>query len=91
MLGVMRDVLEWETLPVCLEDLHMRLIAGSSRLNIIVIFLLRCLTWSLWLIRNDFVLNDILIPCPDVGMYRAISFIQKWKILSKEKDHPSTR
>jgi hypothetical protein len=36
--GVTRDVLAWDSIPVCLEGLHMRLVAGSARLNRNVIF-----------------------------------------------------
>jgi hypothetical protein len=42
--------------------------------------------WSLWLIRNEFVFQDIVVPSPNVGIFRSISFLQKWRILNKETD-----
>jgi hypothetical protein len=69
-----------------MEDLGGKLIEGSNRDNRTFAFLFGCLTWSLCLIRNDLVFNDVIISSPDVGIFRAISFLKKWKILSKEKD-----
>jgi hypothetical protein len=84
--GVVRDVLGWGYIPFCVEDRYAKLIEGSSNENRNFAFLIGCLTWSLWLIRNNFVFNNSLISNPDVGIYRAISFMQKWNILSKEKE-----
>jgi hypothetical protein len=49
------------------------------------IFLFGCCLWSLWLIRNDFVFIDFVVCSPNTGIYRTISFMQKWRILNKEK------
>jgi hypothetical protein len=62
------------------------LIEGSNRTNIIFVFLFGCLAWSLWLIRNDLVFNDVITSSPDVPIFCGISFMQRWEILSKEKD-----
>ena len=51
-----------------------------------MIFLFGCVAWSLWLIRNDFVFNDVVITSPVVALFRAISYMQRWKILSKGED-----
>jgi hypothetical protein len=84
--SVFRDVLEWGTLPTNLEDIHEKLIEGSNRTNKNFVFLLGCSSWSLWLIRNDFVFNNVLVSSPNVSMYRTISFMHKWKVLHKEKE-----
>jgi hypothetical protein len=84
--NILRDVLEWPTRPVCIEDISDKLIEGSRRKNKNFIFLFGCMTWSLWLIRNNFVFNNVLITSPDASVFRTISFMQKWKILNKEKE-----
>jgi hypothetical protein len=84
--GVIRDVLGWGSIPICLEDLYEKLIVGSSNDNRNIVFLIGCLTWSLCLIRNNLVFNNSLISTPDVGIFRDVSFMQKWKVLSKEKE-----
>jgi hypothetical protein len=83
--SVFRDVLEWGTLPTYMEDIHEKLIEGSNRNNKNFVFLLGCLSSNLWLIRNDFVFNNILVSSPNVRLYRTISLMQKWKVLHKEK------
>jgi hypothetical protein len=69
-----------------MEELWAKLIEGSKRKNRNFIFLFGYMAWSLWLIRNDFVFNDVLIASPDVSVFCMVSFMQKWKILNKEKD-----
>jgi hypothetical protein len=68
-----------------MEDLIGKLIEESNRNNRLFVFLFVCLAWSLCSIRNDCVFNDVIISSPDVGIFHAISFMQRWKILSKEK------
>lgn len=86
--SVVRDALEWARLPTCMEDVIEKLVEGSHKTNRAFVFLFGCLSWSLWLIRNDLVFNDITIASPDVGIFRAISYMQKWRILSKAEDQP---
>jgi hypothetical protein len=69
-----------------MEDLWDKLVEGTNDTNKNFVYLLGCLAWSLWLIRNDFVFNDVLIASPDVSVFRTISFMQKWKILNKERN-----
>jgi hypothetical protein len=83
-----KDILDWSGLPTCMEDLIEKLIEGTNRTNRMFIIVFGCLAWSLWLIRNDFVFNEVIISSPSIGIFRTISFMQKWRILSKEKDQP---
>jgi hypothetical protein len=46
----------------------------------------RLFSLSLWLIRNDFIFNDVIIASPYVSVFRTLSFMQKWKILNKERN-----
>jgi hypothetical protein len=83
--SVFRDVLEWGILPTCMEDIPEKVIGGSNRNNKNFVFPLGCLSWSLWLIRNDFIFNNVLVSSPNFSLYRTISLMQKWKVLHKEK------
>jgi hypothetical protein len=65
-------------------DLHSKLVEGSNRENNSFVFLLSCLAWGLWLIRNDLVFNNIVASTPDVGVLRMICFMQKWSMLHKK-------
>jgi hypothetical protein len=84
--SVFRDVLEWDLVPCSLEDLHEKLVEGSISQRNNFVFLFGYLSWSLWLIRNNFVFNNVLVSSPKVSMYRTLSFVQKWRILLKEKE-----
>jgi hypothetical protein len=84
--NVVRDALGWPTQPVYMEELWAKLIEGPKKTSNNFIFLFGRLAWSLWLIRNDFVFNNVLMSSPDVSVFRTLSFMQKWKILNKEQD-----
>jgi hypothetical protein len=84
--NIIRDALGWAARPVCMEDLWDKLVEGTNDKNRNFVYLLGCLAWSLWLTKNDFVFNDVLIASPDVSVFRTISFMQKWKILNKERN-----
>jgi hypothetical protein len=84
--NIIRDALGWDARPVCMEDLWDKLVEGTNDKNRNFVYLLGCFAWSLWLIRNDFVFNDMVIASPDVSIFRTISFMQKWKILNKERN-----
>ena len=38
------------------------------------IFLFGCVVWSLWLIMNDCVFNNVVVSSPNVGISRVIFF-----------------
>lgn len=42
--------------------------------------------WAIWIIRNDWVFENILVKSPLYVVYKSLSFIQKWHILLKEED-----
>jgi hypothetical protein len=56
-------------LPISLEDIHGKLVEGSERENRKFVYIFGCLAWSLWLIRNDFIFNNVLVSSPNVGLY----------------------
>jgi hypothetical protein len=51
-----------------------------------VFFLFGGVAWSLWLIRNEFVFHNRVVSSPNVGIFRSICFLQKWKIRNKETE-----
>jgi hypothetical protein len=75
-----------------MEDLWDKLVEGTNDKNRNFVYLLGCFGWSLWLIRNDFVFNDMLIASPDVSIFGTVSFMQKWKCWGiQENPSPSKR
>jgi hypothetical protein len=80
-----RDVFGWATTPNSLEDLSCKLVEGNKRENANFAFIFGCLAWSLWLMRNDLIFNNSVAPSPDICIFRTISFMQRWRILSKEQ------
>jgi hypothetical protein len=85
MVGVFRDIFEWTNTPNSLEDLSCKLVEGNKRENANFAYIFGCLAWALWLLRNDLIFNNYVAPSPDVCILRTISFMQRWRILSKEQ------
>jgi hypothetical protein len=83
--SLFRDVLEWLDTPNSLKELHCKLVEGNERENANFAYIFGCLVWSLWLSRNDLIFNNIVAPSPDVCIFRTISFMQRWRILSREQ------
>jgi hypothetical protein len=83
---VCRDVLEWPFTPSSPEDIQGFCRELSNRQTKNILFLFGCVAWALWLIRNEFVFQGTLVSSPSVGLYRSMSFLQKWKILNKETE-----
>jgi hypothetical protein len=81
---VVREVMAWPRSPSCPDDVFNLCRGNSNRHSKRVLFLFSGVAWSLWLIRNDLVSQDLVVPSPNVGIFRSISFLQKWKILNKE-------
>jgi hypothetical protein len=81
-----REVMDWPRSPICSEDVFCLCRGVSNRLSKRVLLLFSSVAWSLWLICNEFVFQDIVVPSPNVGIFRSISFLQKWRILNKEMD-----
>lgn len=59
------------------DDIEHKVVSNES-------FILGCIAWSLRLIRNDFVFNNVFVASADVVVYRVISFMQRWAPLHKE-------
>lgn len=80
------DALFWTQTPVTLQHFF-NLSSGRGDVpNSKMIFLLACICWSLWLIRNDYVFNNKVITNPNIVVHRSIIFMQKWSILLREKE-----
>jgi hypothetical protein len=83
--NVFRDVLAWSSTPDSLEELSSKLVEGNERENGNFIYIFGSLAWSLRLLRNDLIFNNLVALSPDVCIFRTISFMQRWRILSKEQ------
>ena len=80
------DALFWTQTPTNLQHFLNYSCGRGDTPSLKMIFLLACICWSLWLIRNDLVFNNNVISNPNVVVHRSIIFIQKWSILLKEKE-----
>jgi hypothetical protein len=54
---------------------------GDKR-NGVLFFLLGAVCWTIWLNRNDLVFKNKIIPTPNTILYKLVSFMQRWIILS---------
>jgi hypothetical protein len=83
--SLLRDIFDWSNTPNSLEELSCKLVEGNERENANFAYIFGCLAWSLWLLRNDLIFSNLVAPSPDVCILRAISFMQRWRILSREQ------
>lgn len=81
-----RDALGWAVTPVNLQQFLTFSQGRGEPPNLKMIFLLACICWSLWLIRNDYVFNNRVVSCPNTVVHRSLVFMQKWSILLKAKE-----
>jgi hypothetical protein len=83
--SVFSDVLAWPNTPDSLEELSCKPVEGNERENANFAYIFGCLAWSLWLLRNDLIFNNFVAISYNVCIVRTISFMQRWRILSKEQ------
>jgi hypothetical protein len=81
-----RDALCWPFSPSDVVDIFNFCYNSSNKQTKRVLYLFGAVAWSLWLIRNEFVFQNIVIHSPNVGIFRAISFLQKWRVMNKETE-----
>lgn len=81
-----RDALGWTATPINLNDFLSISCGRRDTPRPLMIYLLACICWSLWLIRNDYVFNNRVVSDPNVVIHRSIVFMQKWSLLLKEKE-----
>lgn len=81
---VMKEALNLQKLLVSFwECMGLRRDKGTRK---VWVLLVASLCWAVWLTRNDWVFNDILIKSPLHIVYRALAFAQKWSVLLKEEE-----
>ncbi|OEL13019.1 hypothetical protein BAE44_0025962, partial [Dichanthelium oligosanthes] len=84
---VCRDALGWQLVPTSADDFLFSFVwCADKNTRSLLYFLFGCVAWSLWLIRNDLVFNNVVIPSPEIGVYRVLSFMQRWAALCNMED-----
>jgi hypothetical protein len=83
---ICRDALGWPFSPSDAVDISNFCYNASNKQTRRVLYLFGAVAWSLWLIRNEFVFQNIVIHSPNVGIFWAISFFQKWRVMNKETE-----
>jgi hypothetical protein len=53
------------------------------------IFLFGCCVWIIWIIRNNFVFNNVVLPSPELAVFPVISFMQRWMVIYNAVDWPA--
>lgn len=82
--GLLKNVFSLGSCPSSLENLSVTWMQGkgpmSSRL---IMFFFAGFAWALWVTRNKMTID---IKTPADVIYTAISLLQRWSVLLKEKD-----
>jgi hypothetical protein len=79
---VCRDAFNWPLIPTSVADIQECVIGEAlKKLKNFLMLLFSSLTWSVWLIRNDFVFNNVVIPSPVVSL-----LCRKWVVLSAREE-----
>jgi hypothetical protein len=80
---ICRDALGWPFSPTDSEGVYNLCRDATNRQTKRLLYLFGAVAWSLWLIRNEFVFQNAVISSPDVGIFRSVSFLQKWRVMNK--------
>jgi len=85
--GVLQDIFELDFLPRSIEDMSMTWLHGTGPLpKRLMMFFFAGFAWALWITRNKMAIEKTFVKMPTDVIYVAISFLQRWSILLKEKD-----
>lgn len=84
---VVCEVCQLSSYPSSWEDLCFCWLGGKGPLpNRLTIFLFSAFAWALWTTRNKIAIEKMFPKAPIDVIYAALSLIQKWCVLLKEKD-----
>jgi hypothetical protein len=80
----------WPTLPSYPDDIENFCRNKSNKHSKRVLFLFSGVAWSLWLIRNELVFQNLVVPSPNVGIFRSISYLFYAEMENTEQGDGST-
>jgi hypothetical protein len=76
-----------DSCPLSLEDLSVKWTQGKGPLpKRLVVFFFAGFTWALWTVRNKMAIEKTFIKAPTDVVYVAVSLLQRWSTLLKEKE-----
>ena len=85
--GLLQNIFELDSCPRSLEDLSITWLQGKGPLpNRLIIFFFAGFAWALWTTRNKMAIEKSFVKTPTDVIYVAISLLQRWSVLLKEKD-----
>jgi hypothetical protein len=85
--GMIREIFQLDFCPSSLEDFSYMWLQGKGPLpSHLLMFLFAGIAWALWTTRNKMVIEKRFPKAPSDVVYVAISLLQKWSLLLKEKD-----
>jgi hypothetical protein len=77
----------WGAIPRSVWDFREKFISsGGCRGVGVAWFMFATICWTLWLNRDDFVLNNKLVSSPRALIFRLISLLQHWMATSVGMD-----
>jgi hypothetical protein len=85
--SMLQNIFELDFCPRSLEDLSIIWLQGKGPLpNRLVMFFFAGFTWALWTTRNKMAIEKSFVKASTDVIYVAVSLLQRWSILLKEKD-----
>lgn len=85
--GLIQNVFNLDSCPSSLEELSVTWLQGNGPLpNKLIMFFFADFAWALWNTRNKMTIEKSFVKAPTDVLYIAISFLQRWCVLLKEKD-----
>lgn len=81
--ATLREYLGWRNPVTNISDVNLMLFwNGRTKDSSLLAIIIAAACWSIWLTRNDYVFRDVIITNPDALIYRMISMMRKWSVLS---------
>lgn len=85
--GMLQNIFELGSCPRSVEDMSVLWLQGKGPLpKRLVMWLFAGFAWVLWTTRNKMAIEKTFVKLPTDVVYVAISLLQRWSILLKEKD-----
>jgi hypothetical protein len=85
--GILQNIFQMDSCPLSLEDLSVKWMQGKGPLpKRLVVFFFAGFAWALWIVHNKMAIEKTFIKAPTDVVYVAVSLLQQWSTLLKEKD-----
>lgn len=83
---MLRETLGLSEIPNDFED-GLRMLKKKLKTNLTIVFV-AWFCWGIWLNRNEWVFENKIAKSPLQVVYKALAWVQRWKLLQMEGDCP---